>query len=108
MFTYNAELVKVVDGDTVDLKVDLGFSVFVEMRIRLYDVDTPEIRTKNLKEKELGMLAKNFVIESFAKNEYKCVVKTIKDSTDKYGRYLGIIYFGEENLNETLKEKHSK
>jgi len=105
MFTYNAELVKVVDGDTVDLKVDLGFDVFMEIRVRLYGVDTPETRTKDLEEKERGLKAKQFVIESFEKNENRCVINTVKDSKGKYGRYLGIILFGETVLNEMLKEQ---
>jgi len=105
MFTYNAELVKVVDGDTVDLKVDLGFDVFIEIRVRLYGVDTPETRTKDLAEKEKGLKAKQFVVESFEKNGNRCVINTIKDSKGKYGRYLGVIVFGEKVLNEMLKEE---
>lgn len=104
MFTYNAELLNVVDGDTVDLKVDLGFDIYTKMRFRLLGVDTPEIRTKNLEEKEWGLKAKEFVVQTFAENGNKCVVNTLKDAKEKYGRYLATIVFGDKSLNDMLVE----
>ena len=104
MFIYNAELLNVVDGDTVDLKVDLGFDIFTQMRFRLFGVDTPEIRTKDLEEKEWGLRAKEFVIQTFAENGNMCVVRTQKDAKEKYGRYLATIVFGDKSLNEMLVE----
>ena len=59
-FWYGAKPLKVVDGDTLDLMVDLGFSIHFKMRVRLYGVNTPESRTKDLAEKELGLKAKKF------------------------------------------------
>ena len=52
MYTYNAKLVRVVDGDTVDLKIDLGFDIWINERVRLKDIDAPEVRTRDLQEKE--------------------------------------------------------
>lgn len=104
MFTYNAELLNVVDGDTVDLRVDLGFDVYINSRFRLLGVDTPEVRTKNLEEKEWGLRAKEFVVQTFVENENKCVVKTLKDAKGKYGRYLATIIFGDKSLNDMLVE----
>jgi micrococcal nuclease len=64
-FWYGATLLKVIDGDTVELMVDLGFSVHHKIRVRLYGVNTPESRTKDLAEKELGLKAKKFTEECF-------------------------------------------
>lgn len=104
MFIYNAELLNVVDGDTVDLKVDLGFDIFTQMRFRLFGVDTPEIRTKDLEEKEWGLRAKEFVVQTFAENGNKCIVNTQKDAKEKYGRYLATIVFRDKSLNDMLVE----
>ena len=104
MFTYKAELLRVVDGDTVDLKVDLRFDIFIHMRFRLFGVDTPEIRTKDLKEKEWGLRAKEFVVQTFAENGNKCIVNTQKDAKEKYGRYLATIVFRDKSLNDMLVE----
>lgn len=104
MFTYKAELLRVVDGDTLDLKVDLGFDIFTHMRFRLFGVDTPEIRTRDLKEKEWGLRAKEFVVQTFAENGNKCIVNTQKDAKEKYGRYLATIVFRDKSLNDMLVE----
>ena len=64
MFEYNAVIVKVVDGDTVDVDIDLGFSVWLKkQRVRLYGLDTPESRTRDKEEKKYGLLAKAKVLE---------------------------------------------
>ena len=57
-FCYNAKVVRVVDGDTIDLLVDLGFSIHHKVRVRLYGINTPESRTRDLEEKALGLKAK--------------------------------------------------
>jgi len=108
MYTYNAELIEVIDGDTLDLKVDLGFDTSISIRVRLSGVDTPEIRTKNLEEKERGLKARDFVKELFGKNGNKCVVQTVKDKKEKYGRYLATILFGDISLNLMLLENNHK
>ena len=64
MFTYGAKLVRVVDGDTVDIDIDLGFGVWLKNeRIRLYGIDTPESRTRDKVEKKFGKAAKAFVVK---------------------------------------------
>ena len=90
-FWYGATVLGVVDGDTVDLMVDLGFQVHHKIRVRLYGINTPEARTKDLKEKELGLKAKKYV-EDWCTNHKWVFVNTIPDKNDKYGRVLARIY----------------
>lgn len=94
MYTYKAKLIKVIDGDTIDAEIDLGFGVFLKQRIRLYGINTPETRTKDLDEKELGLKAKDRLIELLP-NEF--IVETILNKRGKYGRVLGNVMF--ETLN---------
>ena len=90
---------RVVDGDTVDLVLDLGFHIHKHERVRLAGVDTPEKRTRNLREKQLGNDASDFV-ESWLAENTDLVVHTEKDG--KYGRMLGWIYCGDVCLNHLL------
>jgi micrococcal nuclease len=94
-FWYGATILGVVDGDTVDLMVDLGFNVHHKIRVRLYGINTPESRTKDLKEKELGLKAKKFV-EDWCSNHKWVFVNTIPDKNDKYGRVLARIYSSDD------------
>jgi len=92
MYEYNATLVKVVDGDTVDVDIDLGFGIWMrDERVRIMGIDTPESRTRDLTEKKFGLAAKNRLIELLDGNTI--VLKTqIKDGEDmkgKFGRILG-------------------
>ena len=97
MYTYKARLIRVIDGDTVDAEIDLGFDVFVRQRIRLYGINTPESRTTDLAEKERGLAAKQRLIELLPR---EFVVETILNKRGKYGRVLGILKV--PNENETL------
>lgn len=94
-FWYGATVLNVVDGDTVDLMVDLGFKVHHKIRVRLYGVNTPESRTKDLAEKELGLKAKEFT-KDWLTNHKWVYVNTIPDKNDKYGRILARIYSSED------------
>jgi len=94
-FWYGAKVLKVIDGDTIDLRIDLGFKIHHEIRVRLYGVNTPESRTKDLKEKELGLKAKKFT-EDWMTNHEWVFVNTIPDKNDKYGRILAKIYSSEK------------
>ena len=94
-FWYGAKPIKVVDGDTLDLMVDLGFSIHFKMRVRLYGVNTPETRTKDLAEKELGLKAKKFT-EDWLINHQWVFVNTIPDKNDKYGRVLARIFSSDQ------------
>jgi len=91
MFNYFAKLTKVVDGDTVDLSVDLGFSVHVEERFRLYGINAPESRTSDPAEKAKGIAAKEFLIALLTTATRPLEVTTFKDDKEKYGRYLADI-----------------
>ena len=88
MFEYKCKLVKVVDGDTVDVDIDLGFGVWLQkQRIRLYGIDTPESRTSDAEEKIYGLAAKQRMQEWLDGGNLKIV--THKDAKGKYGRILG-------------------
>tara|TARA_X000001382_G_scaffold126240_1_gene112621 strand:+ start:1018 stop:1377 length:360 start_codon:yes stop_codon:yes gene_type:complete len=99
-----SEVVKVVDGDTIDVIIDLGFYIGVKKRVRFYGIDTWESRTRNLEEKAKGLLAKAFTRDELLKSE--CT--TLKShGLGKYGRVLGEIYCDGVSLNEKLvKEGH--
>lgn len=87
MFEYNFKLVKVVDGDTVDVDIDLGFGIWIQNeRIRMMGIDTPESRTRDLVEKKFGLAAKERIIQLLAG---ATTLKTFKDEVGKYGRVLG-------------------
>ena len=90
MFEYNATIVRVVDGDTVDALVDLGFDTWKKVRIRMHGINAPESRTRDLEEKEKGLAAKARLIEMLeeSNNEFKLV----SHGVGKYGRCLGEIF----------------
>jgi len=100
MYEYNAEVLRVVDGDTVDLLVDIGFNVKIKERFRLYGINAPETRTKDLDEKKRGLDAKEWLIARI--NHQPITIKTIKDKKGKFGRYLAEIYSNGENLNKQM------
>lgn len=107
MYTYNATIDRVVDGDTVDLNIDLGFDVWVKKRVRLHHVDTPEKRTRDLLEKVFGYVASDFVSIALHKAKKMIIKTTIDGSTDKYGRVLGEIWCDDDatSINDQLIEK---
>lgn len=102
-FCYSAKLLSVIDGDTVDLSIDLGFNIHHKVRVRLYGVDTPESRTKNELEKAAGLKSKEFVKSWFDAN-LNVVIQTIKDKNEKYGRILANVY-ADENKSKCLNEE---
>jgi len=105
MYTYRVRKVhKVVDGDTIDVDIDLGFNVSYYQRVRLAGIDTPESRTTDKYEKELGLEVKKKLGELLS-NAKDVVIRTEKpDSTEKYGRILGWLYLdgAEKSVNEAL------
>ena len=106
MYEYKCKMVKVVDGDTVDVDIDLGFGVWMrDQRIRLYGIDTPESRTSDDQEKIYGLAAKDFVVKWT--NAGDLSLKTFKDDRGKFGRILGEIWYGgEHNVNQLLIDNH--
>lgn len=105
MYTYKAKLVRVIDGDTIDAEIDLGFNVVIRQRIRLYGIDTPESRTRDLEEKERGLAAKQRLTEILPK---EFIVKTMLNKRGKFGRILGVLYINmndETSVNDMLVEE---
>ena len=95
------QVVKVVDGDTIDIIIDLGFDLTKKERVRLAGIDTPESRTRDLEEKELGLEAKDFLTRRLEDGMVSGLkVKTEKDG--KYGRMLGWVFCGQTNINEEM------
>ena len=93
MYEYYVRKVEnIVDGDTIDVLIDLGFDILFQSRVRLAGIDTPESRTKDLKEKALGLESKEYLKKAI-KDAKSVVIKTEKmDSSEKYGRILGWVY----------------
>ena len=103
MFEYNAVLDRVVDGDTIDATIDLGFDTWKKTRIRFYGINAPESRTRDLEEKKKGLAAKERLIEILKANDNKFVLKS--HGVGKYGRCLGELYvetLGEISVQQTL------
>lgn len=100
MYEYYVRKVEnVVDGDTIDVLIDLGFDIIFGSRVRLAGIDTPESRTKDLAEKTLGLEAKEYLKKSL-KDAKSVVIKTEKmDSSEKYGRILGWVYINGDTIS---------
>ena len=101
MYEYRCKILRVVDGDTVDVDIDLGFGVWMHKeRIRLYGIDTPESRTSDKVEKVYGNLAKDFV-KSYLPKGSSQTLQTEKDKTGKFGRILGrfLVYDGDTDAH---------
>ena len=103
---YNFRVIKinrVVDGDTIDVTIDLGFDLYKKERVRVAGVDTPEKRTKNLEEKALGIDATGWLkakLEETIKGDEELIVRTeLKGGVGKYGRLLGWLYVGDSDLS---------
>ena len=105
MYEYKCKLVKVVDGDTIDVDIDLGFGVWMRnQRIRMYGIDTPESRTSDDEEKVYGKAASAFLTKWT--NAGDLTLKTFKDGKGKYGRILGEIICDGVNINQVMVETH--
>ena len=106
VYEYRCKVSRVVDGDTVDVDIDLGFGVWMHKeRIRLYGIDTPESRTRDLEEKKYGLLAKQ-QIESFMPRGSMQTLVTVKDKAGKFGRILGkfLIYDKKTDRQMTIND----
>jgi len=105
MFEYYVKKVtKIVDGDTIDVEIDLGFDISFSSRVRLAGIDTPESRTADKAEKALGLEAKAYLKHAIDSAK-SVVIKTEKmDSSEKYGRILGWVYINgdTESLNDKM------
>lgn len=106
MYEYRATIRRWVDGDTVDLDIDLGFGiVYANQRVRLFGIDAFESRTRDLQEKQKGLAAKDFV-NRMAPVGTQVILRSLKDEKGKFGRILGEIFIdtpkGQQNLNTLL------
>ena len=100
MYEYYVRKVEnVVDGDTIDVLIDLGFDILFQSRVRLAGIDTPESRTKDLAEKALGLESKEYLKKQL-KDAKSVVIKTEKmNSSEKYGRILGWVYLNGDTVS---------
>jgi len=110
MYEYRCKVVKIIDGDTVDVDIDLGFGVWMHKeRVRLYGIDTPESRTRDLEEKKYGLAAKKF-LTGMLDDPAGIILKTHKDATGKFGRILGELWrttdYADQSINDYMIEKH--
>ena len=103
-YTFNCTLDRVIDGDTIDAYIDLGFNVSIHKRIRLYGIDAPETRTKDLEEKSSGLLAKARLVELLDENNNKFLLHSV--TVGKFGRCIGRIYTDpDKSINTILIEE---
>lgn len=105
MYFYNCTINNIVDGDTIDCTIDLGFYIKYETRIRLYGIDTPELKDSDPIIRERAMIAKQYLVDTILGKTG--TIMTYKK--DKYGRFLGTIMVDGININETLiKEGYAR
>jgi len=107
MYEYKCKILRVVDGDTTDVDIDLGFGVWLrKQRIRFYGIDTPESRTRDLEEKKYGLASKEYVKSHMPIGSIQTLV-TVKDATGKYGRILGKFKLDDGTiLNDKMIREH--
>lgn len=108
MYHYKAKVEKVVDGDTFDVVIDLGFKITTNQRIRMSGINTPETYNvkKDSEEYQKGMASKMYMEQRLAANNYEIELETEK-TTEKYGRYLGVVKLADSavTLNDELVQK---
>jgi micrococcal nuclease len=98
MYEYKAVVKKVVDGDTVDVTIDLGFNVQYTERVRLARINAPEMST------EAGKVVKTFMVDTLEGRNV--TIKTEKNTFDKYGRWIAEVYYNEQSINQLLLDKN--
>jgi micrococcal nuclease len=108
--TYKAKILKVIDGDTIDVDIDLGFSIVLhKQRIRLYGIDTPESRTSDKEEKIYGLMSKNY-LKKYCPKGSTITLETTLDKKGKFGRILGTIIVNALpkpfNINKRMIKEH--
>lgn len=105
MYEYGCGITRIVDGDTVDAEIDLGFDITYKSRVRLYGIDTPESRTRDLDEKARGKLAAKFLSDAILHAD-TLVIQTKLDKKGKFGRVLGVLVADGVDLNQALIDNH--
>jgi len=102
MYTYDGTIVNVVDGDTVDMAVDLGLDVSISVRLRLYGINAPEMHGPTAAK---GVAARQHLLDLLGGISAHVVIKTVKDRREKYGRYLATIYTGDTIPGTSVNQK---
>ena len=104
--SYNIRTItRIIDGDTFDCILDLGFDVLLEARVRMMGIDTPESRTRDLEEKKYGLLAKEWLKEKIGHAEDVTVRTQVDNEKGKFGRILGQVWVGDQNINKQMIEE---
>jgi micrococcal nuclease len=103
MYEYKViKILSVYDGDTITALIDLGFGVHKKEKFRLGLIDAPELRGEERKEREDGLVSRDYlrkIIQTAEETETEIIIKTTKDRKGKYGRYIGVIYIQGVNIN---------
>lgn len=106
MYEYKAKLIRVVDGDTIDAEIDLGFKIFIKERIRFAGIDTPESRTRHKHEKSWGLAAKCRVKDLLGQEDAEFTLTTELQKKGKFGRILGTVILADgTSLSEILLDE---
>ena len=106
MYEYGCKVTRVVDGDTIDVDLDLGFDIIYKCRVRLYAIDTPESRTRNKDEKVRGKLAAKFLKDAISNGKNVILQTQLKDSKGKFGRVLASVVVDGININQQMVTNH--
>ena len=104
LYYYKAKVTRILDGDTVDAVIDMGFDISVKKRIRFLGIDAYETRTKDLEEKAKGLKAKAYMQELIDNVDGSIIINSINKS-DAFGRVLAVVYAGELNLCQEMLDK---
>lgn len=100
MYEYHVDrLLSVIDGDTIDVDIDLGFDISLKKRVRLNGIDTPESRTSDAHEKKYGLEAKEWLKHKLESAKKIRILTEMPDSTEKYGRILGTLWVDDETIS---------
>jgi len=106
MYEYSCQVTRVVDGDTIDVDLDLGFNIHHKCRVRLYGIDTPESRTRDKDEKARGKLAAKFLEDAISNGNQTLIQTKLKDSKGKFGRVLGSVIVDGIDINKKMVENY--
>ena len=105
MYEYKCYVSRIIDGDSLEASIDLGFGIMFNSKVRLYGIDTPESRTRDEDEKVRGLLAKQY-LESKINSAKQVIIQTEKDSKGKFGRVLGKLFADKININQSMIDNH--
>ena len=106
MYRYKVEVTRIVDGDTVDVDIDLGFGMtYKKQRVRMMGIDTPESRTRDKEEKRFGLLSKKYLQDHYPVGSM-AILRTHKDKTGKFGRILGELVWEDSTINKIMVDEH--